>query len=65
MSKYDAEVEAYGEYRDRKEQNTAELEEQAAMIEHMKAHINEYPDAVSPEGSGRIAGRISVIYRPH
>lgn len=42
VAKYDAEVEAYAEYRDKKEQSTAELEEQAATIEHMKAHINEY-----------------------
>ena len=42
VAKYDAEVEAYAEYRDKKEQSPAELEEQAATIEHMKAHINEY-----------------------
>ena len=42
VAKYDAEVEAYAEYRDKEPQSTKELEEEAAMIENMKAHVNEY-----------------------
>lgn len=42
VAKYDAEVEAYAEYRGREPQSTAELQEEAAVIEQMKAHINEY-----------------------
>ncbi|HIT65971.1 MAG TPA: hypothetical protein IAB61_01810 [Candidatus Merdisoma merdipullorum] len=42
VTKYDAEVEAYAEYRDKELQSTKELEEEAAMIESMKAHINEF-----------------------
>lgn len=42
VAKYDAEVEAYAEYRDKESQSTKELEEEAAMIENMKAHVNEY-----------------------
>lgn len=42
VAKYDAEVEAYAEYRDKEPQSTKELEEEAAMIENMKSHVNEY-----------------------
>ena len=42
VAKYDAEVEAYAEYRDKEPQSTKELEEEAALIENMKAHVNEY-----------------------
>lgn len=42
VAKYDAEVEAYAEYRDKDPQSTKELEEEAALIENMKAHVNEY-----------------------
>ena len=42
VAKYDAEVEALAEYRDKEPQSTKELEEEAAMIENMKAHVNEY-----------------------
>lgn len=42
VAKYDAEVEAYAEYRDKEPQSTKELEEEATMIENMKAHVNEY-----------------------
>ena len=42
VAKYDAEVEAYAEYRDKDPQSTKELEEEAAMIENMKSHVNEY-----------------------
>lgn len=42
VAKYDAEVESYAEYRDKAPQDTTELEKEAATIEAMKAHINEY-----------------------
>lgn len=42
VSKYDAEIEAYREYRDREPQDVTELVAQAAEIEKMKSHINEY-----------------------
>ena len=42
VAKYDAEVEAYAEYRDKEPQSTKELEEEATMIENMKTHVNEY-----------------------
>lgn len=42
VSKYDAEIEAYREYRDREPQDVSELVAQAAEIEKMKSHINEY-----------------------
>lgn len=42
VAKYDAEVEAYAEYRDKEPQSTKELEEEAATIEAMKAHVNEF-----------------------
>ena len=42
VAKYDAEVEALAEYRDKEPQSTKELEEEAAMIENMKSHVNEY-----------------------
>lgn len=42
VSKYDAEIEAYREYRDREPQDVTDLVVQAAEIEEMKSHINEY-----------------------
>ena len=42
VSKYDAEIEAYREYRDREPQDVTDLVVQAAEIEKMKSHINEY-----------------------
>ena len=42
VSKYDAEIEAYREFRDREPQDVTELVAQAAEIEEMKSHINEY-----------------------
>ena len=42
VARYDAEVEAYAEYRDKEPQSTRELEEEAATIESMKAHVNEF-----------------------
>ena len=42
VAKYDAEVEAYAEYRDKEPQSTKELEEEAATIEAMKAQVNEF-----------------------
>lgn len=42
VARYDAEVEAYAEYRDKEPRSTRELEEEAATIESMKAHVNEF-----------------------
>ncbi len=42
VARYDAEVEAYAEYRDKEPQSTRELEEEAATIESMKANVNEF-----------------------
>lgn len=42
VAKYDAEVDAYKEYREKEVQDVSELVEEAATIEKMKSHINEY-----------------------
>lgn len=42
VAKYDAEVEAYKDYRDKEAADVTELVEQAQEIEKMKSHINEY-----------------------
>lgn len=42
VAKYDAEVEAYKDYRDKEVQDVSELVAQANEIEKMKSHINEY-----------------------
>ena len=42
VAKYDAEVEAYAQYRDMEPIPTADLEEKASIVEKMKAHINEF-----------------------
>lgn len=42
VAKYDAEVDAYREYRDKEVQDVSDLVAQAAEIEQMKSHINEY-----------------------
>ena len=42
VAKYDAEVEAYKDYRDKEVEDVSELVSQAEEIEKMKSHINEY-----------------------
>lgn len=42
VAKYDAEVAAYAQYRDMEPKPTTELEEDAAVVEEMKSHINEF-----------------------
>ena len=42
VAKYDAEVEAYKDYRDKAVKDVSELVTQAEEIEKMKSHINEY-----------------------
>lgn len=42
VAKYDAEVEAYKDYRDKEVKDVSELVTQAEEIEKMKSHINEY-----------------------
>ena len=47
VAKYDAEVEAYKDYRDKEAADVTELVEQAQEIEKMKSHINEYKRMLS------------------
>lgn len=42
IAQYDAEVEAYSGYRDKEPNDLSDLSEQAAEMEKMKSHINEY-----------------------
>lgn len=42
IAQYDAEVEAYSEYRGKEPQDVTALVEEAAEMERMKSHINEY-----------------------
>lgn len=42
VAQYDAEVDSYKEYRDKEVQDVSALVENAAEIEKMKSHINEY-----------------------